>query len=134
VKVKLFKTVFFIFISLTSLASIHPLSKNSAFVKTDPLHILISKTNHIYHYENTMLADGSNFNLTNLRALKIIIEDFLHRSNDAGHSSIILLKVLNEASINEDSRKTIDLIKQKEYKRAAPTKIEKKLIELTEQQ
>ena len=131
-KAKLLKTIFFILVSVASFASGHNLDKDSAIVKTDTLHILISKENFIYYYDNTLMPDASNFKVTNWRGLRNIIYMFTDESKQKGHELIILLKIQKQSALNEGSRKAIDEVKHKNYKQVDLLPMEEEIIGVTE--
>jgi hypothetical protein len=91
VKAKLFKTIFFLLISIFSEIA---LSKSPAFVETDTLHVMISEKNNIYYYQNELSEDAINFLSTSAKGLRIVVEDFLRSAKAAGHKSVILLKIM----------------------------------------
>ena len=133
-KLKLIYYLSFILLSFNSFADKYSVPENNfSVIKTDTLHIMISKKNHFYYYENSMLIDGSNFMVTNVNGAKNQITMFLVNSKEKEHQSIILLKIIKRTALNKDSKRVIDYIKQQNYKKSKLNKEEKFLIKKTEE-
>ena len=133
-KLKLIYSLSFILLSFNSFAGKYSVPANNfSVIKTDTLHIMISKKNHFYYYENSMLIDGSNFMVTNVKGAKNQIKMFLDKSKEQEHQSVILLKIIKRSALNKDSKNVIDYIKQQNYKQSKLNKDEKMLIEKTEE-
>jgi hypothetical protein len=96
------------------------------------LKILISKTHHYYYYENELEMDGANFKITTYKG---VIEwgDKLKREKGSDNIAFIL-KMQQKDSLNSDSKKLLDYVKeQKHYQIASLTEVEKEFIRVTEQ-
>src|SRR6185503_328682 len=94
--------------------------------KTDTLHIMISKKNIFYYYENSMHADGSNFMSTNAKGIRNVLMLFQYEAQGQNHQTIILLKVMDKSVLNESSQVAITEIKKGNYKQVKLNPVEKR--------
>ena len=106
--------------------------RNAELTRTDTLHVIVSKKNHFYYYENSMLIDGSNFMLTNAKGIKERITMFLYESKNKNHQSLIVLKIQKEEVLIKESKNVIRYVRQLNYKQVDLEMLEKKLINATE--
>lgn len=133
-KQELLYSLFFILLSFNSLAEKYSFPQDHfSAVKTDTLHTMISKRNHFYYYENSMLIDGPNFMVSKVKEIKNQITMFLVDSKEKEHQSIILLKIIKRSALNTDSKNVIDYIKQQNFTRSKLNKEERLLIKKTEE-
>lgn len=101
---------------------------------TDPakLTVMISKANNIFYYHNELEPDASNFKISRPRDMENVIYAFKEWNKDSS-SFIFLLKVQDQKTLNENSRKVIQLVQQqKGYSQAKLSATEAQLIALTE--
>jgi len=122
-----------ILFSLLLVISSSSFAKSRSVVKTDTLHVMISKANHIYYYQNKLMEDASNFMTQSSRGIRIIIDDLIRSSKSSGHHLIILLKVANEKLLDESSKRVVEYIKTKSYQLRKLSSVEKWLIKKTEE-
>ena len=99
----------------------------------DTLNFLVSAGNKFYYYDSPLADDKSNFKLTPPRFAEGIIRLFRTEAKANGDSLVVTIKIQEENSLNEISRKAIELIsKQPGYQKMELTAWEKRLLELTE--
>lgn len=107
---------------------------DSLYKKDYLLHILISKANNVFHYENDLEPDGSNFKLSTASNMKTWI---LYCSNMAAEEKknlVIVLKIQDTMALSDNSKRLIEFIKgQQNYKLAKLTGVEKEMIRISEE-
>jgi hypothetical protein len=107
--------------------------KNSQGDTTDTLNILFSTTSHIYYYTVPMAEDGSNFKSINANNIRDILFLGSQEAKEKNHSLIVMLKIQDEKSLNESSKKAIVYVKEhSNYGQSKLSELEKQLILVTE--
>ena len=115
------KLLFFLFLSLLQ-----------PRVPKVELNVLISTKNNIFYYESPLKEDASNFHVTTYK----IFPDLILRIKYENHIDDLnfILKIQQKDSLNEDSRKLVEFIKQqKRYHMSKLTETDALLMKLTEQ-
>jgi hypothetical protein len=107
--------------------------KDTSIQKMDTLHIMISEANYIYYYKEPLQSDASNFNVTNHRGVRSVIQLHADEAKNQNHKLIILLKIQKLSALNESSKSAIDFIKKQNYNQVDLKEVEKELIRITEQ-
>jgi hypothetical protein len=108
------------------------LLRDTSIQKMDTLTIMLAESNRIYFYENSLEEDASNLKTTTARGIESWITRSLYESTQKAYQLLILLKIQEQSTLNDNSKKAIEYIKQKNYKQVDLKEVEKELIRLTE--
>jgi hypothetical protein len=132
------KNIVFLFILFTAMATHASINnrhvKNSQEEGNDTLNILISASNHLYYYTNPMAGDGSNFKVIDAKHIRDVLLLASQEAKEKKHSLIVMLKIHDEKSLSESSKKAIAYVKEhSNYIQNKLSEIEKQLIRITEQ-
>ena len=100
--------------------------------KMDTLNIMISEANYIYYYNEPLQPDASNFGIVDHIQVNTLIAIYIEEAKRKDHQLMIFLKIQQQSSLNENSKKAMDYIKQWNYKKVNLKEVEKELIRITE--
>ena len=98
----------------------------------DTLNIMISEANYIYYYNEPLQPDASNFGIVDHIQVNTLIAIYIEEAKRKDHQLMIFLKIQQQSSLNENSKKAMDYIKQWNYKKVNLKEVEKELIRITE--